>query len=700
MAHTVYQRIESLLVEAKEMERRDVKAALSLAEKALTLSSEHGFHDTLAKSKMRIGRCYWINNDFGQARSFLTEALELSTKLEDQETKAESYIGLGNIYVTMQITDVALNYYHSALSLVEAHALDEQEVKLTNNLGALHEELKNYDEALKYFHLSREKAEAVEYHYGVAIADINLGNIYLELDKLDVAYKHIERAHTHAKSHDRQLLLAHCAYALGQFHRKHAAYTQAIEHLNQAIDSSHQSKDYYILVRIYMELGKTYAQAKRIDEAKNHYKKAYTLALNMDSVEYRLSVHEQLAKFYETNHFDKAASKHFKAYLETNIQVQEHRRLERIKNTEFQTKLNHAIQETKTYRIMSDELKKTIDQMQVLNTIGRSMTATHDLKTIFDQLYHNIHQLMPSDSLAIAIYDPDKASLNIELHIENHQPLEPFSLQLDNPNSLTVYSFKQRETLLINDIEKDYNKYISKVYSSRGNLMHSAMYTPLIFEEELIGTLSVQSKQRHAFHDTDKVLLETLASYLTIAINNAKHIKELARLNKKFKRLSELDGLTGVPNRRAFDATLNALWTSCQKNLLPLTMIFVDIDNFKEFNDAYGHLKGDEVLKAVASHLESAKPPEAFVARYGGDEFVMMLPNTDLEAAKALAKDLAVSIKELTYEGIETTLNVSLGLGTTIPKAPNTCLDFLAFVDQQLYESKNKGKNQIIANNL
>lgn len=682
------------------MERRDVQAALSLAKKAMTLSLDHGFKDTLAKSKMRIGRCYWINSDFGQAQLFLKEALELSTILEDHETKAESYIGLGNIYVTMEITDAALNYYHSALSLVQDYDLDEQEVKLLNNLGALHKELRNYDEALKFFHDSRDKAESVQYNYGVAIADLNLGDIYLEQDRLNIAYEHIVRAQGHAKRHDRQLLLAHCEFALGQYHRKQKDFEKAVSQLNEGIIAAEQSKDYYVLVKIYIELGVTYADAKQILEAKKYYEEAYQRSLNMDSIEFRLRVHEQLANFYEVNRFYADASKHYKAYLKTNIQVQENRRLERIKNAEFQTKLNHAIQETETYRTMSDELKKTFDKMQVLNTIGRSMTATHDVKKIFDQLYQDIHQLMQADTLAIAIYNPDKATLDVELHIENNQSVEPFSLELEKSNSFTVYSFKNRETLLISDVVKDYKNYISEVSSSSGNLMLSAIYTPLVFEDELIGAFSVQSSHRHAFQDTDKVLIETLASYLAIAINNANHINELARLHNKFKRLSELDGLTGVPNRRAFDASLKALWDSCQKHQSPLTMIFVDIDNFKEFNDAYGHLQGDEVLKEVASHLESAKPPDAFLARYGGDEFVMMLPNTDLDVAKSFAKDLATSIKDLTYEGISTKLQVSLGLGTTIPEDSKTHLDFLAFVDQQLYESKNNGKNQIIANTL
>ncbi len=690
--------VETLLLEAQNAERKSTEEALKIANEALVLSEEHGFNEGIARSHMRIGRCYWINSDFDKAIEFLSRSLELATRLEHHETQAEALIGLGNVYITMAFADEALSYYTTALKLVEEKGLDEQKSKLFNNLGTLHEDLKNYPTALDFYEKSYQLAKMNADDYAIAIAYLNMGNVYLNLNKLDQAYNNVLNAYQHAIDYEQTLLLAHVYHAFGQYYLKINNYARSIDQLKKGIVSAEESQDFYILVRLHVELANAYDKAEDITAAKTHFETAFSLAKRLDSVEFMPRVHEQLALFYERNHFKDNAYIHYKAYLDSNLIVQENRRIERIKNIEFQTKLKTAIQETETYRALSEQLQKNYKQMQVLSDIGRSMTATHDLEDIFTLIYDNINQLMIADTLALGFYNEKDKALDIDLYIENNLRQPPFSLSLESKTSLSVYCFLNQETIKLNDVKKEYKAYIKEVSSSRGDLMLSAMYAPLIVEGETIGTVSIQAKNRNMYTNMHEVLLQTLASYLAIAIKNAKYTKELAILNQKLKFLSESDGLTGIPNRRLFDETLVSMWSQAEKQASPLSMLFIDIDDFKAFNDTYGHLTGDEVIKDVAHYLDNHKADDYFVARYGGDEFVMLLPNTELEDAKQYATQLVQSIHALKHlKDVSAKITVSIGLSTIKPDQNTHPEQFIKHADQQLYQSKNQGKNAVTA---
>ncbi len=693
-----FKQVEELLLEALSAERKSTEEALKIAEKALVLSIEQGINEGIARSKMRIGRCYWINGDFDKAVDFLSQSLELATKIEHHETQAEALIGLGNVYITIEFTDQALNYYTTALKLVEEKNLDEQKSKLFNNLGTLHEDLKNYPTALDFYQKSYQLAQINADEYAIAIAYLNIGNVYLNLDKLDQAYDKFINAYQHAIDFEQTLLLAHSYYAFGQYYRKINNYECSIEQLKKGIVSAEESQDFYILVRLHIELANAYDQAQAVDAAKTHFETAFSLAKRLDSVEFMPRVHEQLALFYERTQLKDNAYIHYKAYFDSSLIVQENRRIERIKNIEFQTKLNTAIQETETYRLLSEQLRKNFKQMQVLSNIGRSMTATHDLEDIFTKISENINQLMVVDTLAIGFHNKETNSLDIDLFIENNLRQEPLSFSLDSKMSLSVYCFVNQETFRINDVKKEYKAYIKDFSSSRSELMMSAMYAPLIVEGEPIGTVTIQAKNRNMYTEMHEVLLQTLAYYLAISIKNAKHTKELAILNQKLKLLSESDGLTGIPNRRLFDETLVSMLASAKQKKSPLSMLFVDIDNFKDFNDTYGHLTGDEVIKNVAYYLDKNKPIDYFVARYGGDEFVMLLPDTKLDEAKRYAAQLTQSIHAMKHlEHVSGKITVSIGLSTILPTQTIQPEQFIKHADQQLYQSKKHGKNKVTA---
>ncbi len=172
----------------------------------------------------------------------------------------------------------------------------------------------------------------------------------------------------------------------------------------------------------------------------------------------------------------------------------------------------------------------------------------------------------------------------------------------------------------------------------------------------------------------------------------------LERTNAQLTQLSKLDGLTGLLNRRTFDEILDEEWQRGVRYKKPLSILLIDIDHFKAYNDTYGHTLGDDALKEVARKLAtSAKRHVDKVARYGGEEFVVILPETDHQGAELMAERICTAIYRLNIEhegsSEEKRLTVSVGASTTVPSPDIDPLQAIEVADMKLYEAKAAGRN-------
>ncbi len=178
--------------------------------------------------------------------------------------------------------------------------------------------------------------------------------------------------------------------------------------------------------------------------------------------------------------------------------------------------------------------------------------------------------------------------------------------------------------------------------------------------------------------------------------------RDIHAAHRRLKQIATLDGLTCIPNRRYFDDTLATEWKRCQRTGSPLSLILIDIDYFKQFNDAYGHQAGDQCLKAIATALnESLFRVEDSVSRYGGEEFAAILPGTDARGALAVGERMRASARELRIphkHGIEGLISCSLGIASTRPDLAKAAEGLLQAADKSLYEAKHSGRNRVILN--
>jgi diguanylate cyclase (GGDEF)-like protein/PAS domain S-box-containing protein len=236
------------------------------------------------------------------------------------------------------------------------------------------------------------------------------------------------------------------------------------------------------------------------------------------------------------------------------------------------------------------------------------------------------------------------------------------------------------------------------VAQSQAGTDHEADYRALTSQGEYVWLRDVVHVVRNAHGE-----VESLVGFMFDISERKKTEEKLAALQRELEALSFKDSLTSVGNRRAFDAGLQREWNAAIRHAAPLSLIMVDIDFFKSYNDHYGHVQGDECLKRLANVLSGAVRPGDFVGRFGGEEFVLILPNTGADAARQVAERCRerIATEEIAHERspFRQTVTASFGVGTIIPTDAADPVAFVNLVDTQLYSAKDNGRDCIAAVN-
>lgn len=169
----------------------------------------------------------------------------------------------------------------------------------------------------------------------------------------------------------------------------------------------------------------------------------------------------------------------------------------------------------------------------------------------------------------------------------------------------------------------------------------------------------------------------------------------------ELRRLTNSDGLTGLGNRRYFDEYLNAEWQRARRDGREISMLMIDVDHFKSYNDTYGHIAGDEALKRVANTIfASCDRSTDLAARFGGEEFALVLPGTPAGSARLVAEKLRRAVEAMQIpqkdSGGGPWLTISVGTATALPGEDQPCTDLIQVADRGLYQAKRQGRNRVV----
>jgi len=235
----------------------------------------------------------------------------------------------------------------------------------------------------------------------------------------------------------------------------------------------------------------------------------------------------------------------------------------------------------------------------------------------------------------------------------------------------------------------------------------SVLVLPVLNQGRMVAVIYLENNLLEgAFTERHVKTLELLGAQAAISLVNARHVENLERKvaerTQELRQMSMKDGLTGIANRRSFDERLAGEWRRALRTGKPLSLMMIDIDHFKPFNDHYGHVEGDRCIRAVAHTLEQVVNRSTdLVARYGGEEFVVVLPDTEADAARWLAKACLEAIAALAiphaHSSASAQVSISVGLCTMTVEVEVGAEKLVTRADQALYQAKRGGRNRVCA---
>lgn len=362
--------------------------------------------------------------------------------------------------------------------------------------------------------------------------------------------------------------------------------------------------------------------------------------------------------------------------------------------------------------VLSDEMER-LD----LHSVLKAATAISE-EIVLSRLLERLMQILLQSAGAQRglILLPHEGRLYIEAELEVHQNSAnvlqhlPLDQVADVPKQVLLYVARAKEQVVIGDAA-DHDSFPGDAYLA-AKTTSSLLCSPIINRGKLLGLLYLENNLiPNAFTEDRMELLRLISGQVAVSLNNAILFDELEQrvaartasleqANQKLERLTNLDGLTELFNRRFFDFSLEREWLRLRRLEKPISLIFCDVDFFKQYNDTQGHIAGDECLRQIARILRKCtKRPTDVSARYGGEEFVILLPETDKAGACAMAEAIHKELVSLAIPHISSPIaamvTLSFGVSTTVPKADDQVEAFLARADSALYESKKSGRNKV-----
>ncbi len=331
---------------------------------------------------------------------------------------------------------------------------------------------------------------------------------------------------------------------------------------------------------------------------------------------------------------------------------------------------------------MNRKLTSSLAEFFTLQQISQAISSIFDMNELLKFVNDIILGVMGVATSNIALYNKEGNRLKVQ--VTNISNARERALLTDNINSPALKECLDKGMTII-DNSVDTNKYSF----TKGRNVKSLMCVPLQVKGNTYGLILIEHTITNAFDENSVRLLEVITQQVSIAIENAK-------LYEKLQDYANTDGLTQVYNRAYFQKRLYEELSRARQQDYEVSIIFFDIDDFKIYNDTYGHLFGDMILQSIALAVKDSVRKDDVVARFGGEEFIILLPYTGKEVAYEKAEELRRKISELVIcdqnNNVASSVSVSMGV-STFPTLAKNEIELLNSADKALYAAKERGKN-------
>ncbi len=331
----------------------------------------------------------------------------------------------------------------------------------------------------------------------------------------------------------------------------------------------------------------------------------------------------------------------------------------------------------------------THEQLLACVEVGKAITAQLDPDKLIATIMEKVSKLLPSETWSLLLLDEETQELKFEISVDL-DPDKVRDIRLKPGQGVAGQAALQQCILVVGDVA-DCDYFYGTVDEISGQCTRSALCVPIVYGGRTLGVLEVINAK--AVDATSISLLTMLSDYIAIAVENTQRYR-------KMQEMAIRDNLTGLYNQRHLFQSLNRLIRKCRKTESCLSLIFLDMDDFKKLVDNLGHIHGSRALSEVAERIQKHIQPPAFGVAYGGDEFVLVLPDYNRQQATDVAFRLRNTIKSepfLAAWGKSERLTASFGIAT-FPDDADDITELLALADKSMFRAKNTGKDYVLSN--
>jgi len=337
-------------------------------------------------------------------------------------------------------------------------------------------------------------------------------------------------------------------------------------------------------------------------------------------------------------------------------------------------------------KLNHDRLHKELD---TLVEVGKALASRLTLEGIYQVAMEKISSLLKPTAWSLLIADEKTQDLRFEI-VVSQVKAKLKGVTLPPGQGIAGYVAQHGTALLVPDVNQD-ERFCGEIDKNVGFETHSIVCVPLKTPLKVIGVIQlINALDQHQFSEQDLRILSTIADFTAIAIDNA-------RLMEKVQELSITDELTELYNSRHFQTLIDYEIERAERLETELSLVFIDLDHFKEVNDTYGHLTGSRLLSEVGRIIHDNTRIVNHAARYGGDEFVILLPGAGNEAALGMIKNLQKVFQEADFRsncGQPIEVTASIGVATYPTNAENK-QELIRLADEAMYEVKKTTRNGV-----
>jgi diguanylate cyclase (GGDEF)-like protein len=324
-------------------------------------------------------------------------------------------------------------------------------------------------------------------------------------------------------------------------------------------------------------------------------------------------------------------------------------------------------------------------ELKMLGEVSRALAAQLSLRTLYQTVCEEVRRVIEAPGFFVALRTEDGNALHMEYFIEGNNVMEPGDTPMKS--SIAERVMASNRTLVFQTLEEIDNQPHGVIGTDSTSNVRSLAMAPLRLGNKCIGVMSAQAYRENAYDDSSVRLLTAIAEQLAVAVQNA-------QLYDQAESRADQDPLTGVYHHRYLKTRLEEELRRSRTTGQTVAAVMMDLDNFKNVNDTYGHLVGDDALKMVTSVLLGAVRSTDVVGRYGGDEFMVVLPETTREQTETIINRVTAELEERDLrlaDGSAIPVKCSIGYAL-FPQDAETPADLIAKADAALYQSKRMGR--------